>query len=204
MTLTSVVLPFYLAIDLFDMWLATRPIPGTDLSLLAYVPLILFYPLYQAAIIFFVASAVSDRRLGVNACLKLASRVWVPLFILSVISAPIIWIGLALLIIPGLFVIARLLFAQFYCIFDGMNPVDAIKASWNETMELQWTILGGLVLVVLACTMPILLLQQIVVSLGALNIVTAILISVLGAVLSTPPTVFAFRMYLAHQHKTSE
>ncbi|MEM1153972.1 MAG: hypothetical protein AAGI44_07510 [Pseudomonadota bacterium] len=198
-TLTSIVLPFALVIDLFDIWLQTEPLPGTNLSLLAYLPLLLFYPLYQAATVFFIASAVSGQRLDVSQCFKHACRFWTPLLILYVISAPLIWVGFLLLIIPGLIVAARLLFAEFYCLFDGMQPVEALKTSWSETRELQWAIVVGLVVVAVTCALPVILLERFVAALGEMNHVVVLTLSVFSAVLSTPPTVFAFRLYLAHQ-----
>lgn len=50
--------------------------------------------------------------------------------------------GMLLLVIPGIFLSIKLQLAPFYAVDKGLNPIESLKASWEATSGLFWTILG--------------------------------------------------------------
>ena len=75
-----------------------------------------------------------------------------PFYLLvSIISGFIIGIGLFLLILPGLYLAARLIVAAPVMVAeDRRNPLDVISRSFAVTKGRGWAILGLLVLIVIA------------------------------------------------------
>ncbi len=56
-----------------------------------------------------------------------------PFFILNILMALAIVLGLVLLIVPGIIIGVGLSMAPFYVVEAGMGPIDAMKASWSAT-----------------------------------------------------------------------
>ena len=51
-------------------------------------------------------------------------------------------VGLALLIVPGIFVAIRLGFYPYLVVGEGYGPVAALQESWQRTRGYGWTVLG--------------------------------------------------------------
>jgi uncharacterized membrane protein len=66
-------------------------------------------------------------------------RLFLPLFVLSIIAALAAFIGFALLVLPGFAVLAFIAFAAFYllpCMVDQkLGLFDALKASWQAALK---------------------------------------------------------------------
>ena len=58
-------------------------------------------------------------------------------------------IGTCLCILPGIFLGVRLCLALNYAVYCEMTPVEAIKASWNDTAGNFWHLLGADILLFL-------------------------------------------------------
>ncbi len=59
-------------------------------------------------------------------------------FIGSVLYGVAVAVGLVLLIIPGIILAVRLKFFDYLIIDKGMNPIQALKASWAMTKDHVW------------------------------------------------------------------
>lgn len=66
-------------------------------------------------------------------------RLFLPLFILSLLIAVVAFVGFTLLILPGFAVLAFISFAAFYLlpymVDQQLGLFDALKASWNTALE---------------------------------------------------------------------
>ncbi|MBA4500780.1 YciC family protein [Marinobacterium marinum] len=148
-------------------------------------------PVYWGATLFYLQSVLHGQPLAISRALSLSMTCWGRLLLTYMLSVLAISFGLVLLIVPGIYIAIRLAFAEFYCVMDGMGPIDALKASWDKTNDFFWPLLQGMALL-FGC---LLLLETLIGELlreqqGALTLVS-ILIQFLGVL----PTIYAYRLY---------
>ena len=194
LSLSAIVVPFLLPLNILSM-LADQSEPGVGLAALMYLPALLIFPIYQVALILYIATAVSGDRLRFLEYFMIGLRFWLPILLLYLISGVAIVAGFMLLVVPGLIVLARIIFAEFYCIFDEMNPMDAFNASWQQTRDRQLMILSGLLIVYVSCAIPVWAIEMFMVILNVWNPLVIVVSGFLSALLYAPPTIFAFRVF---------
>lgn len=111
------------------------------------------WPWTMVAAVFTMIGTIAILRLvlvpGTSVGSALASSVLVlPLyFLLSIATGLIVGAGLLLLIVPGLYLIARLSPAAAALVGEGLNPIDAISRAFALTKGKGWTVLGYIMLV---------------------------------------------------------
>lgn len=108
---------------------------------------LLFYPLYTGALILFLdAKSAGDeppkRKLWAGAL-----RLWPTFAVLSALSTLLIMGGLSLFILPGIWVMIKLVFSEYLLVLRGMTPLAAMRASFMMTR--------GHVLRILGCVMAV-------------------------------------------------
>ncbi len=156
-------------------------------------------PLYLSALIIFMASRVDGNFPSFKAVYTKAFQFWLPMLVIYLITFILIGIGFMALIIPGMIVMARTSYAQFYCVLENISPMDAIKKSWSETKENQWVILIGLAVMQLTVEVPDWLASKVLTAIGANYAFIHVVTSVLYGILFSLPIIFAFRMYCERQ-----
>ncbi|MCY1208877.1 hypothetical protein D9M68_167290 [compost metagenome] len=107
----------------------------------------LFYPLYVGALIIFVDSRSHRIRLKPRQVLEMALFRWPSFAVLAAISTLLIMVGVWMLVIPGVYVMIKLAFAEYLLVLEGKSPLDAIKESFALTQGHFWTILACVLLV---------------------------------------------------------
>ena len=156
---------------------------------------IILIPLYLSALIVFMASRIDGNSKSFKAVYSKAIQFWLPMAVVYLVTSILIGIGFLALIIPGLIVMARTSYAQFYCVLENNSPMEAIKKSWSETKENQWVILIGLTVMYLAIEVPDWVTSKALTAIGAHYAFIHVVTSILYGVLFSLPIVFAFRMY---------
>ena len=63
---------------------------------------------------------------------------WVSFAFLAVIKGVLILLGFLCFIVPGVYLLVRWVFAEFYVIDKGMRPLEALKASSKLTEGHRW------------------------------------------------------------------
>lgn len=162
-----------------------------QVSFFAFSMSLLLYPIYQGALIKYIDSSVNESSLNLKAFYREAATCWSAMITLYAIYLLAMIIGLSFLIIPGLYVIARFSYAEFYCLLEKLSPWDAIAESWKQTEAHQIPLLLGVVLIWLLTTLPVIWLQAAGLDSMLLNFVLALV----AAVVATPITIFRFRFY---------
>jgi hypothetical protein len=72
-------------------------------------------------------------------------------FIMTVISSMAIGIGLALLLVPGIYLLGRLVIAGAAMVAEGhRSPIAPIRRSWDLTRRRGWAVAGLVIVVVVA------------------------------------------------------
>jgi hypothetical protein len=142
--IASLCLPF-LILDAFLEFLFTS---SQNFQSLYWVSFVALYPIYTAALILFMAkSANKDHPKNID-IIAASLKLWWPFYILTVIHLVLGVVGLFLFIIPGIWIIVRLSFAEFYLILNGLTPWEAIRQSFESTKRYFWYLLSFFVFTV--------------------------------------------------------
>ena len=195
-SICAVVLPVIIPLEIFYGICDALYQKGDDSILwLASGAGLLMMPVYQGALILYLASVLTDEYLPVKTCYQRALKYWLPLMAVYILSSLAIATGFLLLIIPGLMVMGRLAFAEFYCLLRNKSGYDALWDSWQNSRKEQWQLVGGLILIPVAIVIPLLLLESFLNLLGLAGPVFAFISGILSSIGFTLSTIFAFRMY---------
>ena len=102
------------------------PIYGMLVSLLVY-------PLYSAALILYLDTRSQGQETSKGNLLARAVQLWPALALLILISTLLIMAGLALFVIPGIWVMINLVFAEYLLVLRGLPVVQAMRESARMT-----------------------------------------------------------------------
>lgn len=67
-----------------------------------------------------------------------ADKRWIYFAFLAVIKGFLLLLGFLLLIVPGIYLAVRWMFAEFYVVEKGMRPLEALRASSELTKGHRW------------------------------------------------------------------
>lgn len=124
-----------LAQHAIQAWLGSAD--ATGYSLLASL---LFYPLYSAALILFLDARSRGLQPRIGDLLATALRLWPSFALLTVLSSLLIMLGASLLVLPALWVMVKLAFAEYLLVLRGLSPLAAMRASMHLTNGYFWPI----------------------------------------------------------------
>ncbi|WP_210396637.1 YciC family protein [Motiliproteus sediminis] len=124
---------------------AEEPLPQNQQLVIGALFICLGVIQFGAAMIF-IHRRVEGAAVSLAEAISLALKQLLPLLLVNILMALMIAGGLMLLILPGLFLAYKLLFAEFMLLFHGMGPIDALKASYRSTRGLAGEILPPLLL----------------------------------------------------------
>lgn len=148
LTIVRLCLPLILLESLtrlaLDHWLGDNAPPALDLL----VGLI-FYPLYVGALILFLDARSRGHDPALGAVYARALPLWPALAVLSGLGTLLILLGASLFVLPGIWVMVKIAFAEYLLVLRGLTPLAALKQSFQLTR--------GRFLLVLGCVMTVLL-----------------------------------------------
>jgi hypothetical protein len=101
---------------------------------------LLVYPIYTAALIHMMAQQAKGRRPGNKELFELALKSWQSLLVLHLLSSLLAVFGLTLLVLPGIWIMVRFSFSEFYLVLENLNPIDSIRKSIVATKKHMLTI----------------------------------------------------------------
>ncbi|HXR01803.1 MAG TPA: YciC family protein [Pseudomonas sp.] len=94
---------------------------------------LLFYPLYTGALILFMDAKSRNEVPATRNLLAAALRMWPTFAVLTALSTLLIMAGLSLFIIPGVWVMIKLVFSEYLLVLRGLGPLDAMRESFKMT-----------------------------------------------------------------------
>lgn len=148
LTIVRLCLPLILLESLtrlaLDHWLGDNAPPALDLL----VGLI-FYPLYVGALILFLDARSRGHDPALGAVYARALPLWPALAVLSGLGTLLILLGASLFVLPGIWVMVKIAFADYLLVLRGLTPLAALKQSFLFTR--------GHFLLILGCVMTVLL-----------------------------------------------
>ena len=140
--IVTLCLPFLLVEAFFESLLTS----SDNFQFLSWTSYVVIYPIYTAALILFMAKSAKKEHPKSTEIIALSLRLWWPVFILTIINLSLGLVGLLLFIIPGIWVVVRLSFAEFFLILNDLKPWEAISQSFKTTKQYFWFILCLLIL----------------------------------------------------------
>ncbi|NQD92894.1 hypothetical protein HP532_09560 [Pseudomonas sp. CrR25] len=102
---------------------------------------LLFYPLYTAALILFLDARSQGLAPRLRDLLAASLQLWPRFALLAGLSTLAIMLGASLFVLPGLWVMIKLAFAEYLLVLRGLAPLKALHESFEQTSGFFWPIL---------------------------------------------------------------
>jgi len=144
--IASLCLPFFLLSVIFQYVLVQAYPDSATAGLAAKLFSMFVYPIYTAALIQFMARRARQEHPGNVELIISALPRWSALLMLNVVLAMMLLLGFSLFILPGIWIMVRMSFAEIYLVLFGMNPRDALEKSFKDTSDNFLLILAVLAL----------------------------------------------------------
>lgn len=110
---------------------------------------LLFYPLYSAALILFLDARSNGRQPRALALLAASLQLWPRFALLAGLSTLAILLGASLFVLPGLWLMTKLAFAEYLLVLRGLSPLKALQTSFALSHGYFWPMLGCILAVML-------------------------------------------------------
>jgi hypothetical protein len=155
---------------------------------------LLFYPLYTAALILFLDARTDGYEPQGRHLLSQALHLWPRFALMAAISTLLIMFGMWLFVLPGLYLMIKLSFAEYLLVLRNLTPLQAMRESFDMTKGKFWPILFTL----LSIMIPLWLLD----GLSAMAWSDAqptpvrLLVDSVNSFLQLLPTVVLFRLFM--------
>ncbi len=154
----------------------------------------IFEPIATGAAIYFIASRDKGENLNVYESVKKSCLTYGNLFTCYLISTLMVLFGLSLYVIPGVFFLYKLFFAEYFIVMHEDDPMEAIQHSFERTQGRTATLLPAFGIILMILMASHLLISSMVESLGG-----DYGIRMLGALLEAPLLAFiivvGFRLF---------
>ncbi|MDN7141590.1 hypothetical protein KC131_13155 [Pseudomonas sp. JQ170] len=102
---------------------------------------LLFYPIYSAALILYLDTRSNGEAPPKRDLFARALQLWPTLALLIMISSLLIMAGVALFVLPGIWVMINLVFAEYLLVLRGLPVIAAMRESARMTTGNFWRIL---------------------------------------------------------------
>lgn len=138
-------LPFVLAEALIRQQLDSL-VDAAKLPLYDVLLGLCFYPLYSAALILFIDARSRGEQPAKGALIAASLSLWPRFVLLAGIGTLAIMLGASLFILPGLWLMVRLVFSDYLLVLRGLSPLQALQQSLQLTRGHFWPILACVLL----------------------------------------------------------
>lgn len=127
-----------------EHWLGKGVLPAQEL-----LTGLVFYPLYVGALILYLDARSRGHEPSVREVLARTLPLWPALALLAAVGTLLIILGASLFVLPALWVMVKIAFAEYLLVLRGMTPLQALKESFQLTRGHFLLILGCLLAVLL-------------------------------------------------------
>ena len=120
-----------------------------NISAISIVVGLLVYPLYTAALILFLDARSNGLQPRARDLLAAGLRLWPQFALLAAIMTLAILLGASLFVLPGIWLIVKLAFAEYLLVLRGLSPMKALHESFQLSSGYFWPMLGCILIVML-------------------------------------------------------
>ncbi|SNS74524.1 Uncharacterised protein family (UPF0259) [Pseudomonas segetis] len=146
LSIAKLCLPLILVESLLHQWVSS--IAGPENEMIYGIMLgLVFYPLYTGALILFLDARSRNESPQIRNLLATSLSMWPAFALLTAISTLVIALGASLFIIPGLWFMIKLAFAEYLLVLRGLSPIKALHESFELTRNYFWQIAGCVLIV---------------------------------------------------------
>lgn len=182
--------------EVIGLYLHRSLTTGSELQeeLVDLVASVLVDPLVTGAAIFFIASRDQGGNLGLYESYLKAIGVYFPLATVYFVTVAIVLFGLSLYLIPGIYLLYKLMFVEFRVALKQDPPLVAIRASFNQTRDQS-----SLLLPPFALLLAVLLLSRVMIDYLSVDSRDELLMRLLAGAIEAPfmalAVVVGFRLF---------
>lgn len=201
LSIAKLCLPLILLEAFIHQWIST--IAGPENEMVYGIMLgLLFYPLYTGALILFLDARSRNESPQARNLLAASLRMWPAFALLTAISTLVIALGASLFILPGLWFMIKLAFAEYLLVLRGLSPIKALHESFEMTRGYFWQI-AACVLIIMV---PLWLLSGWLQSTQGDNVggLIEILLNSADNFLQLFASVVLFRVFMLHKPQPTE
>jgi hypothetical protein len=110
---------------------------------------LLFYPLYSAALILYLDARSNGLHPRGRDLLAASLRLWPRFALLAGLNTLAILLGASLFVLPGLWLMVKLAFAEYLLVLRGLGPMQALHESFVLSTGYFWPMLSCILIVML-------------------------------------------------------
>lgn len=99
---------------------------------------LLFYPLYSAALILFLDARSQGQQPRARDLLAASLRLWPSFALLAGLNTLAILLGASLFVLPGIWLMVKLAFAEYLLVLRGLSPMKALHESFQLSSGYFW------------------------------------------------------------------
>lgn len=103
---------------------------------------IAFYPLYAAPLILFLQARSEGQPVDGRELFSAALRLWPGFALLVGLSTLAIMLGVSLLVLPGIWVMVKVAFAELFLVLRRQPPLQALQSSFTLSNDRFWPLLA--------------------------------------------------------------
>ena len=148
LAITRLCLPLIVLEGLLLQQVSTLVAPETA-TLWRLLAGLLFYPLYSAALILFLDARSNGLQPRALDLLAAGLRLWPSFALLAGLNTLAILLGASLFVLPGIWLMVKLAFAEYLLVLRGLSPLKALHASFDMSSGYFWPMLGCILIVML-------------------------------------------------------
>lgn len=156
---------------------------------------LLFSPLYQGMLIYFLASRSADTQASAGQLFSATLRIWPAFALLTGLSMMLKLLGVFMLILPGIWIAVKLVFADYLVVLRQQHPIEAMRESFRLSTGHFWNLV---ILMVMVWT-PVAIIAMLLVNPEAAvgeDIGTGLLLAILIGLTQLFTTVVLFRYFM--------
>ncbi|MGB0733336.1 MAG: YciC family protein [Pontibacterium sp.] len=197
-SIAQIIVPFALIESVLSMaLLPSEPTPEDILKELPTLLIVNFMllPVYQAALITYMAAIVRDNYISAFQAIRLGLNHLVPLILVYLLMGLAITAGFMMLLVPGIFLLFTLSYAEFINVLERKNPFKSIEESIRRATPIFFTLFVGKSIIFFGLFIlqnAILVMSEV---LGLPKTVVDVAGSMLFSLLFSLITIFGFRLY---------
>ncbi len=153
---------------------------------------LLFYPLYTGALILFLEARSNGQSPAARDLLAVSLRLWPTFALLAGLNTLAILLGASLFVLPGVWLMVKLAFAEYLLVLRGLSPLKALHESFEMTSGYFWPML----LCVLGVALPLWMLDGWLQQSRPDDDLRGLALSSLNGFLQLFSTVVVFRLFM--------